>query len=58
MIDSLDQYWTVQDKVLYTGDEYHRKYTIDVREFYTVAFKVSVLATLSIFIFGGLVCLL
>ena len=58
MIDSLDQYWSVNDRVLYGGDEYHRNHTVDVRSFYMTAFKVSILATCFIFLIGVLVCLL
>ena len=57
MIDSLDQYWTVNDKKLYGGDEYYRNHTVDVRDFYTVGLKVSILATLSVLLFGVLVCI-
>jgi len=52
MLDSMDQYWTVSEKKLYPKDTYHREHTIDVREFYMTAFKVSAIATMLIFAIG------
>ena len=58
MIDELNDYWTVSNKKLYSGDAYFRDHSVDVREFYKLAFKVSLVATLSIFAIGVLVCLI
>ena len=57
-MNSLDEYWDIKPKqVLYPRDQYAKKHTVDVGEFFKVAFIVSVFATVSVLFLGVILCL-